>query len=205
MTKTVCQTGLNSDDSKVRRMTENELRADRPVISVFGSHAPAPGSRDYETAREMGRLLAEAGYAVATGGYEGVMSAASQGASEAGGLVIGVSSAQIEASRGTVLNRWVEIQVPFESLEDRLIYLVRSNDGMVVLPGGIGTLSEFALAWSYIQVGEIARRPLILLGDIWSQTIEAFVQDSYVQSAHRDLIFLAGTAEDAVRHIRTFS
>ena len=173
----------------------------RPVISVFGSHAPLPGSEDYELARKLGSLLAKAGYAVATGGYSGVMSGASQGASEAGGLVIGVSSAQVEATRSTRLNRWVEVHVPFDDLQDRLLHLVRNNDGMVVMPGGIGTLSEFALAWSYMQVGEIIRRPLVLLGDMWAQTMEAFVREAYVTNEHVDLVHLAPSAEDAVKHI----
>lgn len=173
-----------------------------PVIAVFGSHAPAPGSADYETACRLGRLLAEAGFAVATGGYSGTMSAASQGASEAGGLVIGASSVQIEATRGTVLNRWVNRHVPFESLQDRLVYLVRNNDGMVVLPGGIGTLSEFALAWSFMQAGEMSRRPLILLGDMWSETIEAFVRHEYGATNFLDLLYVADSAEDAVRYLR---
>jgi uncharacterized protein (TIGR00730 family) len=176
----------------------------KPIISVFGSHAPQPGSEDYETARKLGQLLAEAGYGVATGGYSGTMSAASQGASEAGGLVIGVSSAQVEATRNTVLNRWVDEHVRFETLEERLIYLVKNNVGMVVLPGGIGTLSEFALAWSFMQVGEMPRRPLVMLGELWSRTLAAFVNDRYVSSDHIDLVHVARSAESAVAQIRDF-
>lgn len=185
-------------------MTDSDKPDNVPVISVFGSHAPIADSQDYKTARKLGRLLAEAGFGVATGGYSGIMSAVSQGAAEAGGLVIGVSSAQVEATRATVLNRWVEVHVPFETLVDRLLYLVRNNDGMVVMPGGIGTLSEFALAWSFMQVGEMARRPLVLLGDMWPATLEAFIRHEYVSSVHRELLHLASSPEDAVRFILNF-
>ena len=174
------------------------------VISVFGGHTPRPESDDYELGRRLGQALARAGYAVATGGYSGAMSAASQGASEAGGLVIGVTSAQVESTRATSLNRWVEVHIRYESLEERLGHLVKKNDGMVVLPGGIGTLSEFALAWSFIQVGELPRRPLVLLGSMWSDTMSAFIREEYVFHEHRDLVHLASSVEDAVKHIRNY-
>jgi uncharacterized protein (TIGR00730 family) len=186
-------------------MIDRPSTFDRPVISVFGSHAPAPGSEDYETARNLGRLLAAAGFGVATGGYSGTMSGASQGASEAGGLVIGVTSSQVESTRAVRVNRWVEVQVPFDSLEGRLLYLVRHNDGMVVLPGGIGTLSEFALAWSFMQVGEMKSKPLVLLGEMWSKTIDAFVREEYGATDFLHMLYRTTSAEDAARHIRDFS
>lgn len=185
-------------------MTSAEPAIDRPIISVFGSHAPVPGSEDYETARELGRTLAEAGFGVATGGYAGTMSGASQGASEARGLVIGVTSTQVESTRSTKVNRWVEIHVRFASLADRLLYLVRNNDGMVVLPGGIGTLSEFALAWSFMQVGEMDIRPMVLLGDMWAETMAAFVREEYGASNFLDLLHITSSVEDAVAHIQNF-
>lgn len=183
-------------------MKDDDKEIDGPVISVFGSHAPEPGSDDYETARRLGHLLARAGYAVATGGYGGTMSGASQGASEAGGLVIGVTSTQIESSRAVRTNRWVEIQVPFDSLADRLLYLVRNNDGMVVLPGGIGTLSEFALAWSFIQVGEMTRRPLVLLGEMWPDTMAVFARETYGATDFLHLLYMASSVEDVVEYFR---
>lgn len=174
------------------------------VISVFGGHTPLPGSDDYETGRQLGRALATAGYAVATGGYSGAMSAASQGASEAGGLVIGVSSAQVESTRATTLNQWVKEHIRYETLEERLIHLVKNNDGMVVLPGGVGTLSEFALAWSFIQVGELPLRPLVLLGEMWSATLSAFFREEYVTQQHLDLLHVTSSVKDAVEHIRAY-
>ena len=175
------------------------------VISVFGSHAPLPGSDDYEMSRRLGHMLAKAGYGVATGGYGGVMSAASQGASEAGGRVIGVTSAQVELARATQLNEWVNVLVRYETLEERLGHLVKNNDGMIVLPGGIGTLSEFALAWSFLQVGEISPRPLVLLGDMWSETMRAFSREEYVARQHLDLIYAATSVEDAVGYIHNYT
>ncbi len=116
------------------------MNANHRVISVFGSSAPIPGSQPYEIAREVGRLLAQAGFTVATGGYAGTMTAVSRGASEAGGHVIGVGSSRIETFRGMGVNSWVKEVVMFDNLTDRLLHLVTHNDGMIALPGGIGTL-----------------------------------------------------------------
>ena len=68
-------------------------------ITVFGGAQPKEGSAAYEEARELGKLLAERGHAVLTGGYMGTMEAVSRGASEAGGHVIGVTCEDIEEWR----------------------------------------------------------------------------------------------------------
>ncbi|MCP4417414.1 MAG: LOG family protein [Chloroflexi bacterium] len=174
------------------------------IISVFGSSAPKPGSLAYEEARLLGMHLAQAGFAVATGGYSGTMTAVSQGASEAGGHVIGVTSAQIEQFRPLGPNRWVAEEIKFESLRDRLLHLVTENDGMIVLPGGIGTLSEMALAWSFLQVGEVTKRPLVLLGSLWQQTIDSFYTSDYVREKDMTLLSFANTPQTAVAYIVNF-
>src|SRR5688572_19997126 len=155
------------------------MKNDKGVIAVFGSASPEADSEAYRLAYQVGRLLAEAGFAVATGGYSGTMSAVSQGACEVGGHVIGVTSGQIERFRPLRCNEWVKEEIKYESLRERLLHLVTNNDGMIVLPGGVGTLSEMALAWSFMQVGEMAARPLVLVGDMWRETIEAFFRPEY--------------------------
>lgn len=172
------------------------------IISVFGSSAPRPGEPDYAQAYQVGKLLAEAGFAVATGGYSGTMSGVSQGASEAGGHVIGVTSAQIEAYRPIGANQWVAEEIKYDSLRERLLHLINHNDGMITLPGGIGTLSELTLAWSFLQVGEIEKRPFSLLGDIWSRTIQTFAEDTYVKQTDLGLLHYATTPQEAVDHMR---
>ena len=171
------------------------------IISVFGSASPLPGSAVYQDAYEVGRLLAEAGYGVISGGYAGTMAGASQGASEAGGHVIGVTSAQIEAYRNIPPNQWVQEEVRQDLLRDRVTYLVMHNDGMIVMPGGIGTLSEMALAWSLMQVGDIPKRPFILLGSTWRQMLETFFDAAYVKTKDFSLLQFADTPETAVEMV----
>ena len=171
------------------------------VISVFGSAAPQPGSPDFEQARTVGRLLAEAGFAVATGGYGGTMTAVSQGATEAGGHVIGVASTRIERYRGATINQWVKEVYRYETLSERILHLVTHNVGMVALPGGIGTLCEVMLSWNLLQVGEVELRPFALLGKVWHETFENFYDPAYVKAKDMELLYFAETAETAVTHI----
>lgn len=173
------------------------------VISVFGSASPVAGDADYEQARLVGRLLAEHGYAVATGGYVGTMEAVSLGASEAGGHVIGVTSAQIEAFRPISANPYVTQEIKYESLRERLTHLVINNDGMIALPGGIGTLAELSLAWNLIQVGELSPRPLVLLGGLWRETMATFINPAYVRQQHTTVIKHADTPVEAVQLVHT--
>jgi hypothetical protein len=178
--------------------------ANQRIISVFGSSSPAPGSPDYDRALRLGRLLAEAGYAVATGGYSGTMEAASRGAAEAGGRVIGVTCGRIDGFREGGPNRWIQERVHCDDLEERLLNLVKHNDGMVVLSGGIGTLSEFALAWSLLQVGEITPRPLVAIGSMWDDLLRAYARPEYIDDYHRKLVAVVSTPEAAVSHIAAF-
>ncbi|GAB4542429.1 MAG: hypothetical protein Kow0063_34380 [Anaerolineae bacterium] len=168
------------------------------VISVFGSSAPQPGSADYEVARDLGRRLARAGFTVQTGGYVGVMEAASRGANEAGGHVIGVTCTQIEEYRPLKPNPWVKEEIQHPTLRERVLYLVDHCDGIVVMPGGIGTLSELALAWSFIQVGEIPPKPIIPVGGLWQRTLAAFIDGAYIRREHVALLKPAKTAAEAV-------
>jgi hypothetical protein len=171
------------------------------VISVFGSSSPLPGSADYEVARTAGRLLAQAGLAVQTGGYSGVMAAASQGAHEAGGHVIGVTSAQVERFRPMPANPWVKEEIKHPTLRERLLYLVDHCAGAIVLPGGIGTLSELALIWSFVQVNEVSPRPIVAVGGLWQHTLAAFIDENYISPAHRELLTVVRTAPEAVKFI----
>lgn len=171
------------------------------VISVFGSSAPKPGSQDFEQAKIVGRLLAESGFAVASGGYGGTMTAVSQGAAMVGGHVIGIASVRIERYRGATVNPWVKEVHQYETLSERMMHLVTHNVGMIALPGGIGTLCEVMLSWNLLQVGELEVRPFALLGSIWRETLENFYDPIYVKAKDMQLLYLADTPETAVAHV----
>jgi uncharacterized protein (TIGR00730 family) len=149
-------------------------------------------------ARDLGRRLAQAGFAVQTGGYVGVMEGASRGANEAGGHVIGVTCAQIEEFRPLKANPWVKEEIRHPTLRERVLYLVDRCDGIIVMPGGVGTLSELALAWSFAQVGEMSPKPIIPIGGLWQRTLAAFIDGAYIRPEHAALLSPARTTSEAV-------
>src|SRR5579883_1936978 len=110
-----------------------ELRT--KMISVFGGAQCPPDSREYQEARQLGRLLAESGYTVCTGGYQGVMGAASRGAYEAGGAVVGVTLSQLTSP----VNDFITEVRPTTNFYDRLQGLIQHSTGYVAVRGGIGT------------------------------------------------------------------
>jgi uncharacterized protein (TIGR00730 family) len=172
------------------------------VISVFGSSRPQPGDPDYQLAYELGRQLAQAGFAVATGGYIGTMTAVSQGAAGAGGPAIGVTCDEIEAWRTVGPNAWITQEIRYCTLWERLIHLVTQNAGIVALPGGVGTLAEVALAWSQLQIGAMPPRPLILFDGFWRPAVDAIIDSAYVSQSDRQLLHFAATPGEAVAYLR---
>ena len=161
-------------------------------ISVFGSSEPKEGSSAYTEARELGRLLAQRGYTVLTGGYVDTMEAVSRGAAEAGGHVIGVTCKDIERSRGVVANKWVLEEWKKDTLIQRLQSLVEGCDAAIALPGGPGTLTEISLMWNLMIINSLPRRPLILIGGGWKTIFEQIYSsmgDLSPQSQHELLVF----------------
>lgn len=164
------------------------------IVTVFGSSRPAPGSADYETARQLGAALARAGFVVATGGYGGTMEGVSRGAKEAGGRTIGVTA---EAFRSAA-NTWVEEEIRVKTWQERLVKLVELGAGYVVLPGGTGTLVELAVAWEWINKGFLAARPLVVLGEFWLPVVNAIP----AAELHSNPILHAATPDQAALVLR---
>jgi hypothetical protein len=179
------------------------METNSKIISVFGSSAPKSGSADYEAARNLGQQLARAGFAVQTGGYSGIMSGVSQGANEAGGHVIGITCTQIERFKLVTANPWIKEEIKKQTLRERLLYLVDQCHGAIVMTGGIGTLSEMALIWSFVQVGEITTRPIVAVGGLWQRTLAAFMDPDYITPEHQALVTSVRNVDEAVKKMVT--
>jgi uncharacterized protein (TIGR00725 family) len=169
-------------------------------ITIFGGSQPQPGSSAYAEAYKLGKLLALAGHTVLTGGYIGTMEAVSRGANEAGGHVIGVTCADIEAWRGVRANAWVQEERRFATLQERLNELVLACDAAIALPGGPGTLTEISLTWNLMIVDSIPAKPLILTGAGWRSVMESFYNsfEAHVPQNQRDLLHFAPDVQSAV-------
>lgn len=168
-------------------------------ISVFGGANPLPGDPGYDDAYRLGRLLGEAGHIVLTGGYVGTMEAVSRGAAESGAHVIGVTCDVIEAWRKVKPNPWVMEEMRFPDLIGRLSALITHCDAAVALPGGPGTLAEIALMWNQMLIDALPKRPLILVGGGWQQTLDTFftTMPEYTHAHHRVLVKFAPDVESA--------
>jgi uncharacterized protein (TIGR00730 family) len=143
---------------------------DRPAVSCFGSARAPEGSRTYELARETGRLFAEAGWAVVTGGGPGVMEAANHGCREGGGLSVGFG---IELPHEQRMNDYVDLGLVFDHFYARKTMFVKAAEGFCVFPGGFGTADELFESLTLIQTGKVLHFPVVLIGTAyWTPLLE---------------------------------
>ena len=163
------------------------------VIAVFGASQIQPGDNDYESAVEAGRLLAEAGFTVATGGYAGVMEAAAAGAAKAGGDTIGFTAPPVFPGRSGA-NSHVKIEIPSDSLSLRIHNIIEASAGFLVMPGSIGTLTELMVAWNSAFVTQFSgepTKPVAAVGEPWTtlvpQLARALHTDESLVSCYADV------------------
>ena len=168
------------------------------IVTIFGGAKCGEESEEYEQARRLGQLLAEAGFTICTGGYLGVMEGASRGARERGGRVLGIVMNQFKSEP----NRYLTDKVASAHFYERLQNLITRSVGFIALRGGAGTVTEFSLVWNKLQTRVIEPRPLVLLGDCWPPVIEAFKNQLVVSEHDVSLLDFASTAEDAARIIK---
>jgi hypothetical protein len=174
-----------------------------PAVSVFGSARTRPGSPEYEQAERIGAGLAEAGYAVITGGGPGVMEAANKGAAGANGVSVGLG---IELPVEQGLNDYIEVGLEFRYFFVRKTMFVKYSQAFVVLPGGFGTLDELFEALTLVQTGKITQFPIVLVGSGYWSGLLSWFENTLLTSgkiAHGDpgLIRVADDPQDVVKII----
>lgn len=168
------------------------------IVTIFGGSKCGEFDLEYAQAQRVGELLAESGYTICTGGYLGVMEAASRGACDRGGRVLGIVMNQFKAEP----NRYLTEKVATPHFYERLQRLITRSVGFIAIRGGMGTVTELSLVWNKIQTKVIPPRPLVLLGECWPPIVQAWQQ--YLAVTNEDVVALdfANTPEDAVRIIK---
>jgi uncharacterized protein (TIGR00730 family) len=171
-------------------------KAEGPWVGVFGGSEPPPKDPVYQLALELGRGLGKAGFHVATGGYGGVMEAASQGAREMKRQALGVTS-EVFADRGGA-NRFVSVEHSEPDLLLRTRTLIIRSDAFVVLPGHSGTLAELTALWALHRAGLLGKRPIVLLGAVWPGLLQDLENRGLLKEARRQVTRCAGSPAEAV-------
>ena len=175
-----------------------------PGISVFGSARSTPNQLYYRKAVEVGRLIAEAGFSVITGGGPGIMEGANRGAKAAGGESVGLN---IILPFEQVANPYLTKVINFRYFFVRKVMFSKYAIGLIFFPGGYGTLDEFYDMITLIQTGKIHRLPVALVGsDFWSGQLKWLREtplDEFgtISPEDLDLVYLTDDPAEAVRHI----
>lgn len=177
-----------------------------PAVSVFGSARAREDHKDYQKARKLGRLLAKEGITVLTGGGPGIMEAANRGATENGGMSVGLN---IELPFEQRPNPYAKRVITFKYFFVRKVMLVKYAKAFVIFPGGFGTMDEFFEALTLIQTRKILPFPLILVdSDFWSGLLGWFksnlLSSGFIGGKDLDLIRIIDEPEDIVVCIKEF-
>ncbi|WP_456324281.1 LOG family protein [Desulfonauticus submarinus] len=175
-----------------------------PAISIFGSARVSPEDREYKLAYETAKKLAEAGYAVITGGGPGVMEAGNKGATEGGGVSVGLN---IQLPFEQKPNDYATIKCEFKYFFVRKVMFIKYAMGYVVMPGGWGTLDELSEALVLTQTKRIKPFPIILVDrEFWGPLVDWFkeklLKKSYIKEQDFDLFFVVDEPDEVVSIVK---
>jgi len=175
-----------------------------PAVAIFGSARTHPEDPDYQKAERTAAKLAKQGYAVITGGGPGIMEAANKGASEAGGVSVGLN---INLPFEQKPNDYIGTCLDFRYFFVRKVMFVKYSVAFVIFPGGFGTLDEFFESIELIQTRKIKPFPVILVGRRYWRGLTSWMEktllaQSKITSQDMNLFSTTDDPEEVVRFIR---
>jgi uncharacterized protein (TIGR00730 family) len=175
----------------------------RAAVSFFGSARVGEESAPYRAARTTAALVAEAGFAVVTGGGPGVMEAANRGCQDAGGLSVGFNI-QLPHEQG--LNPYCDLSLTFKHFYARKVMFVKAAEGFVIFPGGFGTLDELFESLTLMQTGKIGSFPVVLFdtaywGPMLSWIRSTVLEEGLISPSDLDLLYCTDEPADAVEFV----
>ena len=177
-------------------MAISSSQADSLTVAVIGSARVAPPDPRCVLAEQIGTAIAAQGWTAMTGGYGGLMEVTSRAASEAGGTVIGLP---MRGWTALTPNQWNHELVWSDSYPERLGHILAA-DAIVAVDGGIGTLSEAALAWSTLQTEPVAA-DLIFLGAGWPPVLRSFADHLVIDDRDLIQVTVCTDAQEVIAHI----
>ena len=175
-------------------------------VCIFGSYKKS-GRRESENIVKLGRLLAEKGFEVVSGGFGGSMEDVSRGAREAGGKTIGVTYYRWQDKPYKKPNKYIDEEIKTKDIFERIDVMMKNSDAFIVLPGGTGTLLELAACLEHINKGLIKPKPIIGIGSFWKDALERLSEEPVLSEeararanalSCRDLVTFVSTPDEAV-------
>ena len=158
-----------------------------PSVTFFGSARTKEDDPAYQAARQAADLIARAGLAVITGGGPGIMEAANRGASDAGGVSVGIG---IDLPLEEGVNKFVSVPLEFRYFFVRKTLLAKYANAFVFFPGGFGTLDELFEILTLIQTGKMDPMPVVLYDSSYWQGMVNWLHETMAESGrihHRDV------------------
>lgn len=154
------------------------------TVTIFGSALPKEDDEQYKFAYQLGAALAKNGFNICTGGYGGIMEAASKGAFDNAGFVYGVTVELWDKNP----NPYITVEVREQKLFERITKLLELGDAYVILQGGTGTLLEFAAVWEFANKNLQQPKPVICHSQMWKEIVEAMNKQMLLENRRNDLV-----------------
>jgi uncharacterized protein (TIGR00730 family) len=175
-----------------------------PAVSIFGSARLTPKDPIYRKAEAIAGLFVQSGFSVITGGGGGVMEAANKGATEAGGISVGLN---IVLPMEQKPNPYANVKVDFDYFFIRKLMFVKYATAYIIMPGGFGTMDELFEAVTLIQTNRIKPLPVILVGsDYWGGLkdwiAKKLVKNRRISPEDLDILQLMDDPEEIVERVK---
>lgn len=175
-------------------------------IAIFGHSDTKENVKLFKEVFEVSKALSQAGYTIVDGGGPGVMLAASLGAKEAGGKVIGVTfyPKDITNFEGRDLRNRLDEEIKTQSYVERTLTLLKEGQVYLIFNGGTGTISEFGMAWGMARLYFGHHKPLILYGKFWNNVIKAFKKNMLLREEEMKVFKVVNSPEGVLEAINKF-
>ncbi len=195
---------------KIWKKLNNKSKAEKAQtieqVAIFGFADTKPQDKLYQEAYKVAYELAKAGYTVVDGGGPGVMEAASKGAKDAGGKVIGVTfyPTDVNNFEGRNLNNPLDEEIKTKSYVERTLTLLREGQIYVIFNGASGTMSEFSMAWGLARIYFGHHKPLILYGKFWYKIMAALRKSLMLREEETKVYKIVTKPEEVLWAIKKF-
>lgn len=175
-----------------------------PAVTIYGSARTPSDHPCYKMAEHISADLAREGYGIITGGGPGIMEAANKGATEAGGVSVGLN---VALPHEQAPNPYPNYSLQFKYFFVRKVMFMKYSMGFICMPGGFGSLDELFESVTLIQTNRVKPFPIVLVGsEFWGGLIDwikdQFLTNGTISEEDLDLIHVMDETEAVVDFIK---